>query len=181
MDRGAFIMHRCCGVSTDIAPGKGKGGRGARRAVTKMKSVITQRFVIEGCEVDVEADCRFCFFWERASTAGADHDGGEDEVEDEQGEWRARLVRHWYEKDKMIPVNPNHVPKLDEAKLATYPPGYKMLAYCQEATMDGVKVIHGLPGHRREDAGTLSREAHDKLVWACKEWLEEGQLPGKEL
>ena len=141
-------------------------GGGARRAVTKMKSVITQRFVIEGVEVDVEADCRFCFFWERARVeaagTGAAAESDDDEDGDEEGEWRARLVRHWYEKDKMIPVNPNHFPKLDEAKLATYPPGYKLLAYCQEATMDGVKVIHGLPGHRREDAGTPSREAHDK-------------------
>ena len=184
MDKGAFIMHRCCGVSTDIEPGRGVGGSGATRAVTKMKAVITQRFVIDGCEVDVEADCRFCFFWERtgggkavgpgAAGAGADGD------EDAEGEWRARLVRHWYEKDKMIPVNPNHIPMLDEAKLATYPPGYKILAYCQEATMDGVKVIHGLPGHRRENAGTPSREAHDKLVWACKGWLEEGTLPAAD-
>ncbi len=54
MDEGAFIMHRCNGASTDIR-------LDSTRAVTKMKAVITQRFDIDGCEVDVEADCRFCY------------------------------------------------------------------------------------------------------------------------
>lgn len=149
MDKGAFIMHRCNGASTDIRSD-------GTRAITKMKAVITQRFTIEDCEVDVEADCRFCYFWER----------------DAAGDWKARLVRHWYEKDKMIPVNPNRVPKLDEDRLSTYSPGYKMLAYCQEATMEGIKVLFGMPGHRREDENTASRQAHDKLLWQCKSWLD---------
>lgn len=122
-----------------------------------MKAVITQRFTIDNCEVDVEADCRFCYLFERDRSSG---------------DWKARLVRHWYEKDKMLPVNPNMVPKLDEAKLSKYSPGYRMLAYCQEATMEGVTVLHGMPGHRREDAGTPSRDAHDKLLWQCKKWLD---------
>jgi len=104
-------MHRCHGVTTDITPD-------ADRAVTKMKATITQRFVIDGCEVDAEADCRFCFFFEKVD-----------------GRWGARFVRHWYEKDKLIPVNPAKVPVVDEAKLETYPQGYKCLAYCQELTM----------------------------------------------
>jgi hypothetical protein len=74
MDAGAFIMHRCHGVSTDIR-------RDATRAVTKMKATITQRFALEGGEADAESDCRFCFFWEKV-----------------EGEWKARFVRHWYEK-----------------------------------------------------------------------------------
>ena len=157
MDKGAFIMHRCVGASTDIRPD-------GTRAVTKLKSTITQRFTIGGCEVDVECDCRFCYLWER----------------NDAGEWKARLVRHWYEKDKMIPVNPNKVPVLDEARLATYSPGYKMLAYGQEETMDGIKVLHGMPGHRREDAGTPSREAHDKLYFQCKKWLDGESVRAEE-
>ncbi|KAL2830279.1 hypothetical protein BDW59DRAFT_158608 [Aspergillus cavernicola] len=58
MDKGAFIMHRCHGVTTDITPD-------AVRAVAKMKATITQRFKIDGVEVDAEADCRFCFFFEK--------------------------------------------------------------------------------------------------------------------
>ncbi|KAF2499976.1 putative pathogenesis associated protein Pep2 [Lophium mytilinum] len=146
MDKGAFIMHRCHGSSTDI-------NTEATRAVTKMKATITQRFEIEGCEVDAESDCRFCFFWEK-------HDR----------EWRAMFVRHWYEKDKLIPINPNKVPKLDEAKLATYPSGYRYLAYCQELTM-GVKVMLDMPGHRREGDSVCGKK-HDQLYWQCKQWVE---------
>ena len=102
-------MHRCLGASTDI-------NKEGTRAVTKLKAIITQRFVVDGCEVDADSDCRFCFFFEK----------GTDQVTDiEKGEWRARYVRHWYEKDKLIPVNPAKVPVLDEQKLATYPPGYR--------------------------------------------------------
>ena len=79
MDNGAFIMHRCLGGTTDI-------NLEATRAVTKLKATITQRFTLDGCKVDAEADCRFCFFWEKGLQETADI---------AQGEWRARLVRHW--------------------------------------------------------------------------------------
>lgn len=149
MDKGAFIMHRCNGATTDITPD-------GKRAVTKLKAVITQRFTIDGCEVDVEADCRFCFFFAR----------------DAAGDWKARLVRHWYEKDKMLPVNPSKIPNLNEAKLVQYPTEYRMLAYCQELTMEGIRVSCGMPGHRRGRSGSSTREAHDQLLWQCKAWLE---------
>jgi hypothetical protein len=70
MDKGVLIMHRCHGSSTNI-------NAEAIRALTKMKATITPRFEIEGCEVDAESDCRFCFFWERQ----------------EGGKWRAMSVR----------------------------------------------------------------------------------------
>lgn len=150
MDKGAFIMHRCHGTSTDI-------NTEGTRAVTKLKATITQRFEVDGAEFDVEADCRFCFFFEKVD-----------------GSWGARLVRHWYEKDKMIPANPSNFPQVDEEKLKTYPPGYKYLAYWQEATM-GVKVLLGMPGHRRH-VGTVNLEKHDLLYWLAKRWLEGEQI-----
>ncbi|KAJ6108658.1 hypothetical protein N7523_009981 [Penicillium sp. IBT 18751x] len=150
MDKGAFIMHRCHGVTTDITPE-------ATRAVTKLKATITQRFTIDGCDVDAEADCRFIFFFEKAD-----------------GRWGARFVRHWYEKDKLLPVNPNKVPKLDEVKLASYPEGYKCLAYCQELTM-GVSVLKDMPGHRRH-VGTVNGEKHDLLYQQAKDWLDGKSL-----
>jgi hypothetical protein len=122
MDGGAFIMHRVHGLTTDI-------DLNATRAVTKMKAAITQRFDLDGAEVDVDVDCRFCFFWEKDATTNS---------------WRARLVRHWYEKDKLIPVDPRRIPTLDDTRLATYPVGYRYLAYCQETTM-GVKVHLDMP------------------------------------
>ncbi|OGM49622.1 pea pathogenicity protein 2 [Aspergillus bombycis] len=151
MDGGAFIMHRIHGSTTDITPD-------ASRAVTKMKVTITQRFVLDGCEVDAESDCRFCFFWEKTGN----------------GEWRAKFVRHWYEKDKLIPVNPNKVPVLDEVALAQYPNGYRYLAYCQERTM-GVKVLLDMPGHRR-DGNNANGQKHDLLYWQCKQWLDGEEL-----
>lgn len=127
-----------------------------------MKATITQRFVlppkfspdeVSKIEVDVECDCRFCFFFEKVD-----------------GQWGARLVRHWYEKDKVIPVNPNRLPIIDQVKLEGYPEGYKFLAYFQEETM-GVKVLGDLPGHRRH-VGTKNGESHDNLYWLAKKWVE---------
>ncbi|TPX16597.1 uncharacterized protein E0L32_012418 [Thyridium curvatum] len=150
MDRGAFIMHRCHGLTTDI-------NQEGTRAVTKMKATITQRFEIDGCEIDVECDCRFCFFFEKV-----------------EGRWGAHFVRHWYEKDKVIPANPARFPRIDDAKLQQYPPGYKYLAYFQEATM-GVKVLTDMPGHRRH-VSTQNLEKHDLLYWQAKDWLEGRNL-----
>ncbi|KAG2419164.1 hypothetical protein HFD88_002269 [Aspergillus terreus] len=150
MDRGAFIMHRCHGASTDI-------NTAGTRAVTKLKATITQRFEVNGTEFDVEADCRFCFFFEKVD-----------------GNWGAQLVRHWYEKDKMIPATPAKFPAVDEERLRKYPPGYKYLAYWQEVTM-GITILRDLPGHRRH-VGTVSLEKHDLLYRLAKEWLEGGQV-----
>jgi hypothetical protein len=146
MDKGAFIMHRCHGCTTDIDPD-------GTRAVTKLKATITQRFFVNDVEFDVEADCRFCFFFEKV-----------------EGIWGARLVRHWYEKDKVIPVNPTRVPEIDEERARTYPPGYRYLAYFQELTM-GVDVLRDMPGHRRH-LGTVNLEKHDLLYTMAKDWLE---------
>ena len=153
-------MHRCHGLTTDI-------NTTATRAVTKMKATITQRFTIDGCEVDAESDCRFCFFWVNTRSDAP--------VGRNNGEWKARYVRHWYEKDKLIPVNSSKVPVLDEGKLAEFPSGYRHLAYCQEKTM-GVTVLKNMPGHRREKGveggNKVAGEKHDELYWQCKRWVE---------
>ncbi|KAJ4299497.1 hypothetical protein N0V90_004742 [Kalmusia sp. IMI 367209] len=150
MDKGAFIMHRCHGCTTDI-------NKAGTHAVTKLKATITQRFTYSSVTFDVEADCRFIFFFEKV---------------DEN--WGARLVRHWYEKDKVIPVNPVLVPEIDEEKAQTYPPGYRYLAYWQEKTM-GVKVVRDLPGHRRH-VGTENLDKHNLLYHQAKKWLEDGSF-----
>ncbi|PWY87135.1 catabolic 3-dehydroquinase [Aspergillus sclerotioniger CBS 115572] len=164
MDKGAFIMHRIHGSTTDINPE-------GTRAVTKMKATITQRFnnlpCVSGgvCEADAESDCRFIFFWQKM--AGP-------EYPELEGQWRAYFVRHWYEKDKLIAVTPDRVPVLDHQRLQNYPPGYRHLAYLQEETM-GVKVLLDLPGHRRE-GGSVNGKKHDLLYWQAKEWVEGGEL-----
>ncbi|KAI5847961.1 hypothetical protein DFP73DRAFT_360589 [Morchella snyderi] len=152
MDRGAFIMHRAHGTTTDI-------NAAATRAVTKMKATITQRFTLPGgCEVDAESDCRFFFLFEKRA-----------------GRWGACFVRHWYEKDKLLPVDPRRVPVLDDERLAAFPRGYRYLAYCQEVTM-GVKVMRDMPGHRSEAAGSVAAEKHDLLYVQAKQWLQGEEM-----
>lgn len=83
-------------------------------------------------------------------------------------------MRHWYEKDKLIVVNPEKVPRLDQEKLKRFPVGYKYLAYCQEETM-GVKVMLDMPGHAREK-GNVNGVKHDVLYWQCKKWVEGDEV-----
>ncbi|KAF7325961.1 SnoaL-like domain-containing protein [Mycena kentingensis (nom. inval.)] len=146
MDQGAFIMHRIHGSSVDIQ---------GTRAVVKMKATITQRFALppNGIEVDAECDCRFCMFFERDTATG---------------DWRVHFVRHFYEKDKLIPVDPRKTPELDDEKLKSLPAGYRYLAYCQEACMPGIKVKKDMPQIRGEE--------HDQLLRQAKAWLE-GETP----
>ncbi|KAF8194352.1 hypothetical protein K438DRAFT_1827830 [Mycena galopus ATCC 62051] len=141
MDNGASIMHRVHGTSVDLA---------GTRAVVKMKATITQRFELppNGVLVDAECDCRFCMFFEK----------------DSMGKWGARFVRHFYEKDKLIPVDPRHIPVIDDKKLRNFPEGYRFLAYCQEECMPGIKVKRDMPGIRGEE--------HDLLLSQAKAWLE---------
>ena len=148
MDKGVFIMHRIHGCTTDI-------DEHATRAVTKMKATITQRFELDGCEVDAEADCRFLFLFHRPTA---------------DGDWKAKFVRHWYEKDKLIPVDSRKQPRLEDQILGQYPPAYRYLAYCQHVTMQ-VDVSMDLPGHNREK-GTANGDKHDLLYWQAKDWLE---------
>jgi len=158
MDNGAFIMHRAHGSTTDI-------NTSATRAVTKMKATITQRFMLDDCEVDAEGDCRFIFFFEKGTS---ESQSGEFPIPD--GEWRARYVRHFYEKDKLIPTNPNKVPKLDEKKLESMPRGYRYLSYCQEV-VQGFNIMRDMPGHRL-DGDNPNGKKHDLLYWQSKQWLE---------
>ncbi|KAM0249719.1 hypothetical protein ACHAQJ_008921 [Trichoderma viride] len=148
-------MHRCHGLTTDV-------NADATRAVTKMKATITQRFILDGCEVDAESDCRFYYFWIKIP---------------ETGDWKAFLVRHWYEKDKLIPVDPRRIPELDDNLLQTFPQGYRYLGYCQQKTM-GAKIAKDMPGHFRdrlaEGANKAAGENHDMLYWKVKEWLDGG-------
>lgn len=157
MDAGAFIMHRCHGITSDI-------NSTATRAVTKMKATITQRFLLDGCQVDAESDCRFLFFWENKR----DEKTGDSRC-------KAEYVRHWYEKDILIPMDPRHIPSIDDEHLQSFPTGYRYLAYCQEKTM-GVKVLKDMPGHIREkgvEGGSrVAGEKHDLLYWQAKHWVE---------
>ena len=72
-------QHRASGFTVDVAT---SGPAAGRRALGKLKATITQRFILpcaQGaeCEVDVEAQCRLCFFLQR----------------DEAGDWAIRYFK----------------------------------------------------------------------------------------
>ncbi|CEQ40662.1 SPOSA6832_02308 [Sporobolomyces salmonicolor] len=135
--KGVKIAHRVNGGTVDLAtsgPAAGKRALGKlkacgflssgslRKACPLNPSTITQRFVMpaEGggdCEVDVDADCRLCFFVEKKA----------------DGSWKNHFFKGFYEKDRAHPVDPRKIPKYDDAKLASFPDGYRYLAYGQSA------------------------------------------------
>ncbi|KAM0786982.1 hypothetical protein ACM66B_002400 [Microbotryomycetes sp. NB124-2] len=146
--KGVKIAHRTNGCTVDIATsGSGKG----TRALGKLKATITQRFTMptategETCQVDVDADCRLCFF--------VDKKNGSD--------WKCHFFKGFYEKDKMTPVDPRKIPVLNDAKLATFPEGYRYLAYGQSAAY---KIKLDLPQSRGEE--------HDAFYESFKKWLD---------
>lgn len=82
----------------------------------------------------------------------------------QSSKWGARFVRHFYEKDKLIAVDPRRIPIIDDEKLKDFPVGYRYLAYCQETCMPGIQVKRDMPGARGEE--------HDQLLMQVKGWLD---------
>ena len=96
---GDFIYHRVNGVLTELNLAKG-------RAVGKMKATITQRFTIQGVECDIDCDSQFIFFCLKTA------DG-----------WKAKWVKLFYIKDKLVPVDGKTVPTFSQEELAQYTNG----------------------------------------------------------
>ncbi|PYH94598.1 hypothetical protein BO71DRAFT_226221 [Aspergillus ellipticus CBS 707.79] len=102
--KGNYISHRVNGHAVDI-----KGDR----AINKMKVTISIRFADEnGVEWDSDCDCRFVFFLKKQA----------------QG-WKIFCNHPIYEKDKLVPVDPTRIPRIDHEALAAEPKGYQFLAY----------------------------------------------------
>jgi hypothetical protein len=116
--RGVRIYHFLGGTSIEI---KGK------RAIAQTKMSISQRASVEGVECDVLCIGRFYDFLEKR-----------------KGQWGLVWRRLTYEKDSIIPIDPTKAPKLDPKLLASFPVGYKHLAYLQ--TKVGYKVKTDMPG-----------------------------------
>lgn len=139
-DKGVRIMHMLGGMSIDI---KGK------RAIAQTKMTISQRAEVEGVMCDVVCAGRFYDFLEKR-----------------KGKWGIVLRRLAYEKDRLDPVEPGKAPKLDKKLLATFPEGYRHLAYLQ--TRIGYKVKLNLPG--------LDGPALDALYAKGANWLKGKNL-----
>ncbi|KAJ3937992.1 uncharacterized protein N0V96_011992 [Colletotrichum fioriniae] len=146
---GAFIMHLECGTLVELNPGTG-------RAVGKMKATITQRFKHpDGYKYDVDCDCRFLFFYEKAKEARGDG----------QTDWKAAYVKLVYEKDKIVPVDGKQAPVFADEDLAKYPAGFKYLGAAQSTLGYEIDIKLVTGGDVR---------ACNKMYQRMERWLEGG-------
>ncbi len=116
--KGVNILHFLGGISVDLA---------GPRAVSQTKMTISQRADVEGVLCDVTCTGRFYDLLEKRS-----------------GRWGIVLRQPIYEKDRLDPVTPGAVPRLDSALLQSFPPGYRHLAYMQSRI--GYPVKKNMPG-----------------------------------
>ncbi|MFX5858497.1 hypothetical protein ABTE63_19285, partial [Acinetobacter baumannii] len=84
------------------------------RAIAQTKMTISQRAKVDGVACDVVCTGRFYDFIERRD-----------------GHWGVVLRQPIYEKDRLDPIDPSEVPRLDRAVLDGFPEGYRHLAYLQ--------------------------------------------------
>src|SRR6516164_8671652 len=133
--KGVSILHFLGGSAIDLA---------GERAIAQTKMTISQRAVVDGVVCDVLCTGRFYDFFERR-----------------EGEWRIVLRQPIYEKDRLDPVDPAAVLKLDASLLARFPEGYRHLAYLQ--TRIGYAVKRDMPG--------LTGAEVERLYAAGARWL----------
>ena len=117
-DRGVRILHFLGGSSVEL---------NGDRAIAQTKMTISQRALVDGVLCDVVCTGRFYDFLERRA-----------------GRWGLVLRQPIYERDRLDPVSPGTAPHLDPAKLASFPEGYRHLAYLQ--TGIGYDVKRDMPG-----------------------------------
>jgi hypothetical protein len=134
--KGVSILHFLGGMSIDLA---------GNRAIAQTKMTISQRGPVHSVECDVVCTGRFFDFLERRSN-------------------RWGLVRRQpiYEKDRLDPVSPSAELKLDDAKLAQFPQGYRHLAYIQEEI--GYRVKRDMPGLRGAEVEALYAQGREWLA-----------------
>jgi len=142
-NKGVSILHFLGGWTCEVA---------GNRAISQTKMTINQRAPVEGVLVDVVCTGRFYDFFEKR-----------------KGRWGIVRRQPIYEKDRLDPVDPSAVLKLDAEFLARFPEGYCHLAYLQ--SKNGFKVKTGLPG--------LRGPAVEKLYAEGKAWLEGSARPGE--
>jgi hypothetical protein len=139
-DKGVRIWHMLGGMSIDIS---------GKRAIAQTKMTITQRAAVEGVPCDVVCTGRFYDFLEKR-----------------KGKWGIVLRRLAYEKDRIDPIEPGAKVKLDKKLLATFPEGYRHLAYLQNKI--GYTIKDELPG--------LDGPALDALYAKGAAWLKGKKL-----
>ena len=144
-NKGVSILHFLGGWTCEIV---------GNRAISQTKMTINQRAPVEGVLVDVVCTGRFYDFFEKR-----------------KGRWGIIRRQPIYEKDRMDPLDPLAVLKLDAEWLTRFPEGYRHLAYLQ--SKNGFKVKNDLPG--------LRGPAVEKLYAEGKAWLAGSAQPGEPL
>ena len=133
--RGVSILHFLGGSAVELA---------GDRAVVQTKMTISQRSEVHGVLCDVVCTGRFVDFIERRA-----------------GRWGMVLRQPVYEKDRIDPVDHAARLELDAARLATFPKGYRHLAYIQ--TLIGYTVKLDMP--------QLTGPEVERLQACAKGWL----------
>jgi hypothetical protein len=141
--KGVSILHFLGGSAIEVA------GERADRAIAQTKMTISQRGLVEGVPCDIVCTGRFYDF-----------------VTKHQGEWKLLHRQPIYEKDRIDPIDPAAVPKLDAARLATFPEGYRHLAYIQTGIGYQVKL----------DMPMLKGPVVEELYRRGSRWLAGGEL-----
>ena len=144
-EKGVSILHFLGGFACDVA---------ASRAIAQTKMTINQRATVDGVLVDVLCTGRFYDFMEKRA-----------------GRWGVVRRQPIYEKDRLDPVDPAAVLKLDPERLARFPEGYRHLAYLQ--SKNGFAVKENLPGLR----GPVVQKLYDE----GRAWLAGSARPGEPL
>ncbi len=114
-------------------------------AIAESRMTLLVRGMLDGIEVDVTNYGRTYDMFLRCA----------------DGQWRIRERVPMYEKDRLDPVDPSAGIKIDAARLALYPLGYRYLAYLQ--CSEGATITPDLPG-----TGT---ESQKKLYARGADWL----------
>jgi hypothetical protein len=129
-EKGVRILHFLGGLSIDLA---------GNRAIAQTKMTISQRGLVHSVECDVVCTGRFFDFLEKRD-----------------GRWGVVRRQPIYEKDRLDPVDPAAILKLDQAKLKQLPEGYRHLAYLQEEI--GYRVKRDMPGLKGAEVEMLYKE-----------------------
>lgn len=135
--KGVRILHFLGGSHIEVA---------GERAIAQTKMTISQRASVHDVACDVVCTGRFFDFLEKRS-----------------GKWGIVRRQPIYEKDRIDPIDPAAVLKLDQAKLARLPEGYRHLAYLQEGI--GYKVKMDMP--------MLTGKEVDQLYAEGRGWLTQ--------
>lgn len=138
--RGVRILHMLGATSVELA---------GTRAIAQTKMTISQRAKVEDIVCDVVCTGRFYDFFD-----------------ERDGRWGLVLRQPIYEKDRLDPVDPTKAPVLDQHLLASFPEGYRHLAYLQSRI--GYKVKPDMPGIDGPELAALYSRGEN--------WLQGGSL-----